>query len=209
MSDQVIQVRDRIEREKYVQVSFGLLYTTLLSTEEKLCFIALRSFIGFGEDTGKVWPTMDTVCTITRMGRSRATRAINGLVKKGLVTKKRQGLNKPNIYTLSDSPYVWESRTEQELQERAAQILPYSDKELQDELIRRGYTVTKENGPTSETGESTGVSPKETKSYTKDTNKSKKKQAKKSGNNFEQREHDDGYYNDLTRQLLGGKEETK
>ena len=96
---------------KFVKVYQDFLQNELLSAEEKIIFITLKSFVDFSKDNGGIqgeaYPTMETVCKLSSLSRPRATRAINKLIEKKIVKKTRRGLTKSNIYTLSDYATMW------------------------------------------------------------------------------------------------------
>lgn len=97
---------------KFVKVYHDFLQNKYLTAEEKIVFIALKSFVDFSKDNsgiiqGEVYPTMDTICRLSSLSRPRATRAINGLVKKQVVKKIRRGLTKSNVYTIFDYATMW------------------------------------------------------------------------------------------------------
>ena len=125
------------ERE-YVKVYKDFLNNQLLTVEEKMVFIALKSFVTYGQDSGKVFPSMETLCKITSLSRPRATRTITSLEKKGIVKKTRRGLTKSNLYTLVDIPSMWGAVTEEELKELSETKIQLSDEEMIAELERRG-----------------------------------------------------------------------
>lgn len=96
---------------KFVKVYQDFLKNKLLSAEEKLVFIALKSFIDFSKDNGgtqgEVYPSMETICELSSLSRSRATKTINKLIEKKIVKKIRRGATKSNIYTISDYADMW------------------------------------------------------------------------------------------------------
>lgn len=145
MEDKII-VQLAQPRRDFVMVYKDFLNCKLLTAEEKLIYIALKSFVEYGKDTDEVYPSMETLCKITSMSKPRATRTITSLVKKGIIKKQRQGLTKPNIYTIVDVPAMWETDTLEEM--KTVSESPMSDKtneELIEELVKRGaITVVKE-----------------------------------------------------------------
>lgn len=138
MTDERIKVQLSKPERRFVKVYQDFLRSEQLSAEEKLIYIALKSFVGYGEDDGDVYPSMGTLCQLTSMSRPRATRTITSLIRKGIVTKKRRGLEKTNIYTLRDNPAMWAAESEAELRDLAETEIPYSSAELIEELKRRG-----------------------------------------------------------------------
>ena len=143
-SDGVIVKFQKPER-KFSKTYEDFLENTILSCEERMVFIVLRSFVDFSHDeAGTVYPTMETICRRAGMSRPRATRTINKLVSKGIVQKKRRGLTKSNIYTLIDSPDIWKAESAEDMRQEAEKS------ELQryiEALEAAGYTVIeKEKG---------------------------------------------------------------
>ena len=68
---------------------------------------------------------------------------IHSLVKKGILSVKRQGLSKPNIYTIYDFPELWKAKDKDD-------ALTIIEKEIPlaaiNELEARGYTVIPPKG---------------------------------------------------------------
>ena len=135
------------ERE-YVKVYKDFLNNQLLTVEEKMVFIALKSFVTYGQDSGKVFPSIETLCKLTSLSKPRATRTITSLEKKGVIKKTRRGLTKTNIYTLVDVSAMWGASTEEGLKELSETKIQLSTEEMLAELERRGViTITKEKEP--------------------------------------------------------------
>lgn len=121
----------------------------LLTGEEKIIFLALKRFLDVKTDSGNVFPTVETIQKMTGWGKQRVINHIKSLSKKGVVKKIRQGLNKPNIYILSDYPTMWTSESVEDMAEIAQNngIKPLTPEEHIAELERMGYKVElKEKG---------------------------------------------------------------
>lgn len=136
------------ERE-FVMVYQDFLRNTLLSAEEKMLFIALKSFVTYGEDGGKVFPSNEILQKITGMSKPRVIRNLQSLQEKNIIKIKRRGLTKTNMYTIADYAIMWQSKTEEELKTNSEAMIDATDKELIEELRRRGYNVeeTKKTAP--------------------------------------------------------------
>lgn len=106
---------------KYVKVYHDFLRCSLLTAEEKIVFIVLKSFIDFSGDLngaqGEVFPTVDTICKLSSLSKPRTIRTIKSLVQKGIVKKIQRGLTKSNLYVLADYASMWNSDTIDELKE--------------------------------------------------------------------------------------------
>lgn len=138
MRNDLVEVKSSIPVRKFVQVYHDTLRANL-TCEEKLIYIILKSFVDFGCEEGDVYPSMDTICSMSGMSRPRATRVINKLVENGYVKKKRRGVTKPNLYTVADYPAMWKEETTLEERKKILDAeIPYTTDQLLDELVRRG-----------------------------------------------------------------------
>ena len=133
-----MEVKSSVPVRRFVRVYKDFLESETLTAEEKLVFIALKSFVEFGRDEDEVYPSMATICKITGMSRPRATRTINSLVSKGIVKKQRRGLTKPNLYTIADYPSMWSAEGVGERRQLLDTEIPYTSDQLISELVRRG-----------------------------------------------------------------------
>ena len=138
MAEDRIEVQLATPERHYTKVYNDFLSTENLTAEEKLTYIALKSFVTYGQDEGQVFPSMETLCKLTSMSRPRATRAISSLIRKGVVKKKRRGLKQSNTYTLYDNAVMWAAGSEQEMRDLAETSIPLSSQEMIEELKRRG-----------------------------------------------------------------------
>lgn len=138
MKDEIFEVQLSNPDRPFVKVYKDFLASSLLTVEEKMVYIALKSFVTYGQDTGEVFPSMETLCKLTTLSRPRATRTISSLVKKGIIKKVRRGLTKTNLYTLVDVPSMWEAETIEQMQQLADNKIQLSSEEMLEELKRRG-----------------------------------------------------------------------
>ena len=89
-------------KSRIATVDIDFLENETLSCEERMVFIALRSFMERQEDrTGTLEATLDKISRRAGMSRPRAARTINKLIENGLVIRQRRGLTLPNIYTVT------------------------------------------------------------------------------------------------------------
>lgn len=133
-----MEVKSSVPVRKFVRVYKDFLESEILTAEEKLVFIVLKSFVEFGRDEDEVYPSMATICKITGMSRPRVSRNINRLVSKGIVKKQRRGLTKPNLYTIVDYPSMWAAEGVEERRQLLDTEIPYTSDQLISELVRRG-----------------------------------------------------------------------
>ena len=148
MENKIIVQLAQPERD-FVRVYKDFLNCKLLTAEEKLIYIALKSFVSYGKDKDEVYPSMETLCKITSMSKPRATRTITSLVKKGIIKKQRRGLTKANLYTIVDVPSMWGTDTLEEMKTVSeSQMSDKTNEELIAELVKRGaIIIVKEKEP--------------------------------------------------------------
>ena len=146
MQNSSIIVELKKPERPFTKVYSDFLYNRgILSCEEKLIFIMLRSFLNYAHDEGgTVYPTMETLAGCAGMSKKRAKRTIDKLIEKGLVKRQRFGRTAPNTYTLSDLPEIWNTGSAEEMKQEAEKT------DLQrhiEALEAAGYTVIeKEKG---------------------------------------------------------------
>lgn len=139
-SERIIVEFQKPER-KFTKTYEDFLENTILSCEERMVFIVLRSFVNYSHDeAGTVYPTIETICRRSGLSKPRAIRTINKLVSKGIVQKTRRGLAKSNLYTLVDRPDIWKAESIEDMRQEAEKtdIQKYIEA-----LEAAGYTVAK------------------------------------------------------------------
>lgn len=146
-NDKIIVQLANPER-KFVKVYHDFLHSELLTADEKIIFIALKSFIDFSQDVvagtqGEVFPTIKTLQSMTGWGNKKVVNIIKELVKKGIVKKVQRGLTKSNIYILSDYATMWACDDIEELKEIAENqgVKHLTPEEHIEALERMGYKV--------------------------------------------------------------------
>lgn len=140
MQNENIIVEFQKPERTFTKVYTDFLYNEILSCEERMVFIVLRSFVDYAHDeAGTVYPTVETICRCSGLSRPRAIRTINKLVSKGIVQKTRRGLTKSNVYTLVDRPDIWKAESAGDMRQEAekSEIQRYIEA-----LEAAGYTVT-------------------------------------------------------------------
>lgn len=140
-NNETFKVQLSVPERKYVKVYQDFLYSELLSAEEKMLYIALKSFVSYGSDDGKVFPSIDTLCKVASMSKSTVIRTIKKLEKKGIVKKNRRGVTKTNLYILADNSAMWKAKTAEELKQNSKGAVDLSTEEMLEELKRRGIEI--------------------------------------------------------------------
>lgn len=150
MQNENIIVEFQKPERTFTKVYTDFLYNEILSCEERMVFIVLRSFVDYAHDeAGTVYPTVETICRCSGLSRPRAIRTINKLVSKGIVQKTRRGLTKSNVYTLVDRPDIWKAESAEDMRQEAEKpdIQRYIEA-----LEAAGYTVIEKEKGLSPTG---------------------------------------------------------
>lgn len=145
MQNENMIVQFRKPERTFTKAYNDFLDNEVLTCEEKMVFITLRSFANYAHDEADaVYPKLETICRRASMSRPRAIRTINKLVSKGIVQKKRRGLTKSNMYTLIDSADIWKYDSAEDMRQEAEK----SDIQKHIEALEAaGYTVTKKDIP--------------------------------------------------------------
>lgn len=145
MSEAFIVETSTPERQ-YVKVYRDFLNSGILNGKEQIIFIQLKQYIRIGTDNGivagRVFPTLATLSKNVAMSEKTVREIIKKLEKKGVLEIKRQGLNKPNIYTIKDCPELWHTGTGAEESETTANNEQDVIQKIAD-LQALGYIVTK------------------------------------------------------------------
>lgn len=199
MSNDRIEVKQGNQERKFLKCYLDFIDCDLLTGEEKIIFLILKRFLDVRADQGDVFPSLETVCRLSGMTKNTVRKHIKSLQEKGVVTVKRRGLTKSNLYIINDRKDMWKAQTIEELQ--AAAVETAEEKAIR-YLQSKGYTVTKEKGldragkpATVPTQSSTHSNP----SKNNPTFKLSKCQDRKNAfHNFDQRSYD---YDDLEKKL--------
>lgn len=106
---------------KFFKVYYDFLLSDMLSGEEKFLFSTLKSFLNFGMDKngtkGEAFPTIQTLCNITKWSNRKVIKVIKSLVEKKVIKKIRRGLNKSNLYIIEDYEETWANKSPEAVKE--------------------------------------------------------------------------------------------
>ncbi len=143
MNKEKIEIQLSSPERKYVRIYHDFLENSFLTSEEQMIFIVLKSYINFSYDEGEVFPSMETICKRAKLSKPRARRAINDLIKKGIVKKVQRGLTKTNLYILADYSTMWNCENLKDLKTIIENDgkLPLTVEEHITALERMGYKV--------------------------------------------------------------------
>lgn len=161
MNKEKIEIQLSSPERKYVRIYHDFLENCFLTSEEQMIFIVLKSYINFSYDEGEVFPSMETICKRAKLSKPRARRAINDLIKKGIVKKVQRGLTKTNLYILADYSTMWNCENLKDLKTIIENNgkLSLTVEEHITALERMGYKVNiKERELESKSGQTTDTS---------------------------------------------------
>lgn len=161
MNKEKTEIQLSSPERKYVRIYYDFLENSFLTSEEQMIFIVLKSYINFSYDEGEVFPSMETICKRAKLSKPRARRAINDLIKKGIVKKVQRGLTKTNLYILADYSTMWNCENLEDLKTIIENDgkLPLTVEEHITALERMGYKVNiKERELESKSGQTTDTS---------------------------------------------------
>ena len=126
------------------QRSFTIVYndfleSSVLDAYEKLVFIAIKKFAD--NNTMMAFPSLKTICSITKLSLSKVSRCIKNMIDKGVLTKENRKDdikgNQSNLYTLYDYAEIW-NKTNNSLKDIKEDL---EIKKIIDLLCSKGYKV--------------------------------------------------------------------
>lgn len=143
MENKKIIIQLAKQERYYTRCYHDFIDCKLLTGEEKIIFLVLKRFLNVKTNNGDVYPTIQTIQEMTGWSKKTVVKYIKSLEQKGIVKKTRQGLNKPNIYILSDYPEIWACESIDDMKAIAdnESIKPLTPAEHIAELERMGYKV--------------------------------------------------------------------
>lgn len=108
----------------YAKCYYDFLDCDILSGDEKILYMCFKRFINLGNDNEgcreeNVFPSIQRIKRMTGWGNDRVNKGIKSLIKKGLISKKRNGLGKNNTYYITDKEDMFKAHTVEEMVELA------------------------------------------------------------------------------------------
>lgn len=145
------------------QRSFTIIYndfrrSKLLKPNEKIVFETLKMYAD--NETGKAFPSYETLAEDTGLSSRSVMRCIKRMEKLGVLRVERrkdeERGNTSNMYTLYDTAEMWASSSPEEV----ASAIDKAEEERMLQILRaKGYTITKEKEPVSDTDQSEETDP--------------------------------------------------
>lgn len=103
------------DQRNFTMVYNDFLDSKVLDAKEKIIFILLKRYLLASNETGVVFPKIETLMDQTNMSNKTVVNILKNLRKKGVLKVKRQGQGKSNLYTLYDYKEMWECRSTEEV----------------------------------------------------------------------------------------------
>lgn len=141
------------DQRPFIMIYQDFLESNVLgSMNEKMLFIALKKF---ANSKNQCFPSLQKLSDISGMSKKSVQRYLKVLEEKKVISVKHQkrddGGRSSNLYTLYDFKELWEVDKTEDIP-RA--IDAFEEQKMIDALEKKGYTVTKEKEPASNTGQS-------------------------------------------------------
>lgn len=132
------------DQRKFIMIYHDFLESDLLTSHEKMVFIALKKF---ADSNNQCFPSLKKLADVTRISKRKIQDTLKSLEQKhiiGIESRSRaDGGDTSNLYTLYDFKELWNAGSSEDIAAVANEI---SEMKLVAELRSRGYTVTKEKG---------------------------------------------------------------
>lgn len=138
------KIKSATDQRKFIMIYHDFLESDLLTSHEKMVFIALKKF---ADSNSQCFPSLKKLADITKISKRKIQDTLKSLEQKhiiGIESRSRaDGGDTSNLYTLYDFKELWNAGSSEEM---AAVVNEYEEMKLVAELRSRGYTVTKEKG---------------------------------------------------------------
>lgn len=142
------KIKSATDQRKFIMIYHDFLESDLLTSHEKMVFIALKKF---ADSNNQCFPSLKKLADVARISKRKIQDTLKSLEQKhiiGIESRLRaDGGDTSNLYTLYDFKELWNAGSSEEM---AAVVNEYEEMKLVSELRSRGYTVTKEKGLASE-----------------------------------------------------------
>lgn len=153
------KIKSATDQRSFTLVYDDFLESDLLDYYEKIIFIYLKKYAD--NETLKAFPSLSRLHKDTGISRSYIQKCINKMAEKGVIkVEKRDSKDyghQSNLYTLYDYAEIWNVDSSSTDIETVAEEV--STAKMIAELKKKGYTVTKEKRPDTQTDQSRVTSP--------------------------------------------------
>lgn len=169
------KIKSATDQRKFIIIYHDFLESNLLTSHEKMVFIALKKF---ADSNNQCFPSLKKLANITQISKRKIQDILKSLEQKyiiGIESRSRtDGGDTSNLYTLYDFKELWNAGSSEEV---AAVIDGIKEKHMIETLTAKGYCITKEKETTSAPTKVTDVdSNKNSSDINKDNTKESKSQ---------------------------------
>lgn len=169
------KIKSATDQRKFIIIYHDFLESNLLTSHEKMVFIALKKF---ADSNNQCFPSLKKLANITQISKRKIQDILKSLEQKhviGIESRSRtDGGDTSNLYTLYDFKELWNAGSSEEV---AAIIDGIKEKHMIETLTAKGYCITKEKETTSAPTKVTDVdSNKNSSDINKDNTKESKSQ---------------------------------
>mgnify|MGYP002509906588 CR=1 FL=1 len=169
------KIKSATDQRKFIIIYHDFLESNLLTSHEKMVFIALKKF---ADSNNQCFPSLKKLANITQISKRKIQDILKSLEQKhviGIESRSRtDGGDTSNLYTLYDFKELWNAGSSEEV---AAVIDGIKEKHMIEILTAKGYCITKEKETTSAPTKVTDVdSNKNSSDINKDNTKESKSQ---------------------------------
>lgn len=142
------KITSATDQRPFIIIYHDFLESDLLSTHQKMVFIALKKF---ANSKNQCFPSLRKLTDITQMSKRKIQDTLKELEQKhiiGIESRAREdGGNTSNLYTLYDFKELWSASSSDDLTKIIDEI---EEKRMIETLTAKGYSVIKEKEPDSE-----------------------------------------------------------
>lgn len=150
------KIKSITDQRPFVMIYHDFLENDLLTSHEKMVFIALKKF---ADSNNQCFPSLKKLANITRMSKRKIQDTLRSLEQKHIIDidsrLRTDGGDASNFYTLHDFEELWNAGSSEEM---AAIVDEIEEKRMIDILTAKGYYISKEKELASDTDQSTDTS---------------------------------------------------
>lgn len=150
------KIKSITDQRPFVMIYHDFLENDLLTSHEKMVFIALKKF---ADSNNQCFPSLKKLANITRMSKRKIQDTLRSLEQKHIIDidsrSRTDGGDASNFYTLHDFEELWNAGSSEEM---AAIVDEIEEKRMIDILTAKGYYISKAKELASDTDQSTDTS---------------------------------------------------
>lgn len=150
------KIKSATDQRKFIIIYHDFLESDLLTSHEKMVFIALKKF---ADSNSQCFPSLKKLADVTQISKRKVQDTLKSLEQKHIISiesrSRADGGDTSNLYTLYDFRELWNVGSSEEA---AAVIDGMEEKRMIDMLTAKGYYISKEKGLVSDDRQATDAS---------------------------------------------------